>query len=173
LIDAFAQAFGDRPDVRLRIGGDGELHDSLAAQIRTLHLEDRVQLLGRLDRAAVVAELDACDALVLPSHIETFGVVLIEALARGRPVLATRCGGPESFVTPQDGELVARDDRDALAAGMTRLIARRNAFTPEELRARAIERFGPDALVARLEALYAAALGTTPNTRDLPAPSHA
>ena len=72
-------------------------------------LEQRVRLLGALSREQARDELRGCDCFVLPSRHESFGVVLAEATACGRPVISTRCGGPESIVTKENGILVEKN----------------------------------------------------------------
>jgi len=96
--------------------------------------------------------------LVLPSRRESLGLVLAEALACGTPVLSTRCGGPEDIVTDEVGVLVPPEDPEALANGIEQLLARRESFEPNRLRAYALERFGFDAVGKRLSALYQEAL---------------
>jgi glycosyltransferase involved in cell wall biosynthesis len=158
LLAAFRQRLAASPAARVRIGGDGPLRGALERQARELGISGQVDLLGRLDRGQVLQELDRCDALVLPSEHETFGVVAIEALARGRPVIATRCGGPEHFITPEDGLLVPRNDVEALSAAMVTLRENATRYRPEEIRRRAIDRFGSRRLVESLEQVYAHAL---------------
>ena len=62
------------------------------------------------------------DAFVHPSRYETFGIVLVEALSTGRPVIATRCGGPNDIVRSEDGTLVDVDDATGLAEAMRDMI---------------------------------------------------
>ena len=102
-----------------------------------------------------VARLMAESAVVvLPSRAESFGAVLVEALACGTPVVATRCGGPEDIVTPEDGELVPVGDADALADAVATVLRDTGRFRPEELRERALERFGWPTVVRRTTAVY-------------------
>src|SRR5262249_3961194 len=83
-----------------------------------------------------------CDLLVLPSQSETFGVVLIEALASGKPVVATRCGGPEGIVMDSTlGALCAPNDAQALADMLLETIARLPTFEPARIRQLAARRF--------------------------------
>jgi glycosyltransferase involved in cell wall biosynthesis len=79
--------------------------------------------------------------LVLPSRAESFGAVLVEALACGTPVVATRCGGPEDIVSDEVGTLVPPEDENALAEGIGRILQRRGMYNPERLRTYALERF--------------------------------
>ena len=96
--------------------------------------------------------------LVLPSRAESLGMVLVEALACGTPVVATRCGGPADIVTDEVGELVPTEDPEALADGISRVLARRGSFDPARLRQHAIDRFGHESVVARIAGVYDAVL---------------
>ncbi len=154
LLNAFHRAFPEDPRVKLRIGGDGPLEEELKELANQLGLEKQVDFLGRLSREQVIEELDNCDALVLPSSIETFGVVLIEALVRGKPVVATRCGGPEAFIGEDDGLVVAADDVTELSLALSTMKDRAASYDPDQLRSRALARFGPERLVENLTKLY-------------------
>lgn len=85
-------------------------------------------------------------------------MVLVEALACGTPVVATRCGGPEDIVTEEVGVLVPPEDPAALAAGIAQVLDRRGEYDAAKLRAYALERFGLESVGKRLEALYEEAL---------------
>jgi glycosyltransferase involved in cell wall biosynthesis len=154
LLRAFASAFRADPRVRLDIGGDGSEREALQAMVRELGLSDQVRFLGVLDRAQVLELIATADALVLPSRYETFGIVLIEALALGKPVIATRCGGPESIVREQDGLLVPTDDVAALAQALRRLHLTAWRYDPHALRAGCRARYGEPAVVSRLLDAY-------------------
>jgi glycosyltransferase involved in cell wall biosynthesis len=83
-----------------------------------------VRFLGALAPEQVPQQHAASDAFVLASFEETFGVVLVEALMSGRPVVATRCGGPEDIVHEGNGWLVPPGDPAALAAAMDQAVER-------------------------------------------------
>ena len=102
------------------------------------------------------------DAFVLSSRNETFGVVIIEALALGKPVIATQCGGPESILRPADGLLVPVDDVSAMANAMCQLIERRNDYDPVEIRQSCVARFSETAIAKRLNWIYAEVLSISP-----------
>ena len=154
LLRAFHEAFAQDAAISLRIGGDGPLRGELEELATRLGIQDRIAFLGRLSRSDVMDELDRCNAFVLPSLYETFGVVLIEALARGRPVITTLSGGPESFITPADGIMVPIGNQAALASAMRQMVEHADEFDSKDLRRRVIEQFGPDALLSRLEPIY-------------------
>jgi glycosyltransferase involved in cell wall biosynthesis len=156
-MDVLLQALALLPltlPVQLRIGGDGPERAALQALAVKLGVQARVRWLGALAPAAVPAALAESHAFVLASRHESFGVVLVEALMAGRPVLATRCGGPEGIVGDGDGALVAVDDAPALAAAMQSLVrGELQVDAPATLRGRAVARYGRAAVGGRVAAL--------------------
>lgn len=116
LLNAFAQAFDRAENVLLEIGGDGIQRKELQELTKKLHLEKQVRFLGLLSREQVRSAMRRSNIFVLPSHVETFGVVLIEAMATGLPVIATRCGGPEDIVASETGWLIEPGSVEELAA---------------------------------------------------------
>ncbi|MFL5382931.1 MAG: glycosyltransferase [Longimicrobiaceae bacterium] len=160
LLRAFAGGFAGRDDVVLEIGGGGPLEPSLRALAAELGIAAQTRFLGILTRAQVREAMWRADAFVLSSHIETFGVVVIEAMATGLPVAATACGGPQDTVVPgETGLLVPPGDPPALAAAMRRLHAERDAWAAraEPIRRRAESCFSHPVVVGRLLEVYAAA----------------
>ena len=121
LLDAMALVpkLSRRADVALRIVGNGPEHDRLQAQARALSLGATCRFLGDLDIHELASEYRNCDAFVFPSAQEGFGIVLLEAMAAGKPIIATRSAGiPE--VVPH--ALFAEGDRpDDLARAILRL----------------------------------------------------
>lgn len=157
LLDAWASAFrGHGSAVRLRIVGGGPLEEELRAHAERLGIGAQVELLGPSDRVEDV--LADADAGVLPSRIEGLSNTLLEFMASGLPVIATRVSGSEDFVVPgRNGWLVEVGDAGALAAALLQAAALpagdlselgRNARTDVTATA-ALE-----TVVARLGALY-------------------
>jgi glycosyltransferase involved in cell wall biosynthesis len=144
-----------RADFEIRIAGAGPYRRALEQMAANLGVLPRCRFLGALDRPAVREEMRRCDGFVLPSLAETFGVVLVEAMACGKPVLATRCGGPEELVTPETGVLVETADPPALAAAMADFVERRRNFDRGRIRDSVVRRFGQDSFLDRMGALYA------------------
>jgi glycosyltransferase involved in cell wall biosynthesis len=151
-------------DVRLVLIGEGhysahvQQQADVEALAEELGLNGRVEFAGRKPLAALVAAMQESALLVLPSRAESLGMVLVEALACGTPVVATRCGGPEDIVTDEVGELVPPEDPEALADAISRVLARRGSFEPERLRQHALDRFGHESVVARIADVYDAVL---------------
>jgi glycosyltransferase involved in cell wall biosynthesis len=149
------QARGLR-DFEVHLGGDGPLGPTLKRLAADLGIADRCRFLGMLSREEVRDQMRACDVFVLPSLGETFGIVNGEAMACGKPVLSTRCGGPEFVVTPETGILVSPGNPHELADAMASFLKRDRAFDSELIRASAVARFGAEAFLDKTEAVYSA-----------------
>jgi glycosyltransferase involved in cell wall biosynthesis len=126
----------------------------LRALAATLQLEDRVTFVGRRPPDEVARLMGESAALVLPSRAESFGAVLIEALACGTPVVATACGGPEDIVTPGVGHLVRVGDVEHLAHAISEVVGARRCFDPASLRAYALDRFRLDRIADQYAEIY-------------------
>ncbi|MEM6757487.1 MAG: glycosyltransferase family 4 protein [Planctomycetota bacterium] len=125
LIDAMRRVVERIPEAVCLIAGTGSLEGELSRRIDNAGLVDRVRLLGfRRDVHALIA---AGDVFALPSAAEPFGLVLLEAMALGRPVVATDHGGPRDIVTPDTGRLVTADDPDAMGDALATLLADRSS----------------------------------------------
>jgi glycosyltransferase involved in cell wall biosynthesis len=138
----------------LDVVGDGELRSRYEEQAQDLGVAAAVRFLGGRSIQGVAEAMRACDLFVMPSNYETFGLVYVEALATGKPVVATRCGGPEDFVTDAVGRLVPPRDVPALARAIQEVAVALDAFPPEKLRAVAEQGFSFDAVGGRYDALY-------------------
>ncbi|HEU4768217.1 MAG TPA: glycosyltransferase [Pyrinomonadaceae bacterium] len=136
------------------IGGDGPDRQKLEEQVQNLGVERYCRFLGGLNREQVRERMQKCDVFVLSSLHETFGVVVGEAMACGKPVISTRCGGPEFFVNDDNGVLVDVANAHALADAMADFINDRHAFNPDTVRASVVDRFSPEAFVRNVTAVY-------------------
>lgn len=166
LITAFASAFGGDKTARLKIGGDGGERDRLEALAAELNISDQVVFLGALDREAVREAIAQTDVFVLASQYETFGVVVIEALALGKPVIATRCGGPNQVVQSQDGLLIEPENVPALTQALQHMRDRADEYDAKTIRQNCIARFGEQALVDRLLPIYEEISGLQDRTQS-------
>ena len=154
LIAAFHLQFAGMKEVQLKIAGDGELKSKLEEQIISLGLTEQVVLLDRIDRQDVIRLIDDSDCLVLCSEFETFGVVLIEALSRGKPVVATACGGPDSIVQPGNGLLCKVGDVGELAASMDKLRTNYAVYDGSVIRREALALYGSAQFGEQLKKKY-------------------
>jgi glycosyltransferase involved in cell wall biosynthesis len=121
LMDAFKKLAAEQPAARLVIAGDGSLRPQLEAQAAALGMRSSIQFLGT--RTDIAALLNGCDAFVLSSAWEGGPIVLLEAGAVGRPVVATAVGAaPEIILPDRTGFLVPPEDTRALILAMQRLM---------------------------------------------------
>jgi len=161
LLRAFAQFSEGDGASTLVVVGDGPHRKALEKTSQQLGVDDRVSFRGRLDRDGVRAALWNAHAFVLPSRHESFGVVLLEAMATGLPVVATRSGGPEDIVPPDAGILVPPKDIDALTSALREIRTRWSSFDPDEIRSYTLDHYGPEPFVRRTRLLYRRALNET------------
>jgi len=154
LLRAIAELRARNCAVHVEIVGDGDMRAALESLVRELGLSAQVSLTGALPRAAVAERLAAAQLYVCSSRHETFGLAPAEALAVGRPVVSTRCGGPEAFVDERCGALVAPDDPRAMADAIVRTWRRVGDFDPVRLHDEIDARFGPRVFRERMLGLY-------------------
>jgi len=140
----------------LIIGGDGPHRADLERIAAQLGIAASCNFLGRLDRTGVREWMNRSDVLVLSSLHETFGIVLGEAMACGKPVISTRCGGPEFIVTDENGVLVDVANPESLAQGMSDFLNGRVSFDPATIRRSVVERFGVEAFLRNITSVYEA-----------------
>lgn len=139
---------------RLLIAGDGEHRRRLAHECARLGLDDRVRFLGRCSAAELGALLARCRALVVPSTYEGMPLVVLEAMAAGRPVVASAVSGiPEVVGDGETGWLVPAEDPERLAEALREVLANEEeANRRGQLgRQRVAERYSPRAAAAAWE----------------------
>jgi len=147
------------PGVSLWLVGDGPLRASLEVLARDLGVAARVRFLGALPNESLPQYLAAADCFVLPSRLESWGTVMLEALACGTPVVATGTAGGQEVRSyfPGDVSLCEKENPESLAAAVLAALVsprRTSDATTEVLRAR----FSPAACAAQYRAVYEDAL---------------
>lgn len=164
LIEAFQRVFRGQP-VTLQVVGKGRERQRLEQLVQRWGIGAQVRFHGALSRVAVRDLLRTSHALVSASHLETFGVTLIEAMACGLPVVATRSGGPEDIVTSESGLLVPPGDPAALAEALSTLVRDYDRFDPRTIRGECITRFSEAAITSTLRAIYGELVGSRESAR--------
>lgn len=157
LLDAMHLVRQSRSDVRLRLVGGSPLSGtsrSYEGQVTALGLADCVEFIEERPHEAIPRLMAQADLFVLPSYYDSFGIVLIEAMACGLPVVATRCGGPEELVEEHSGRLVAVGDAADLAAGILAVIEGYGRYDRKTIRRRAEERWDYRRVATRIHSLY-------------------
>ncbi len=126
LIDAIKDVIKIHPDIICYIIGDGVLKHKLEKQIKALSLEGKVILTGGKSHKEIPDWMNACDLFCLPSISESFGVVQIEALACGKPVVATQNGGSDYLIVNEDiGFLTKNKDYKSLAENIIKALEKK------------------------------------------------
>jgi glycosyltransferase involved in cell wall biosynthesis len=162
LLEALAR-IPDSVPLHLRIIGDGPLRSILEGQSRSLGLSDRVSFDGFVSDEALRDAYQRCSLFILPAVIdekgdtEGLGVVLIEALAFGKPAIASGIGGiTDVVIHGQTGLLVEPGDASALTEAITRLVSEPELVQRlgENARQRARDHFSWDAIIGQTVGLY-------------------
>ncbi len=159
LIRAVAKWNPPAAEFEFRIGGEGPMRGTYEQLARHLGVDDRIRWLGGVSREQAPALFRDCHVYVMPSHHETFGVVYAEAIASGKPVIATRCGGPESIVNDLNGRLVEVGDVAGLAATLQWMAENWSQFEPRAIREDFEKRFSRAAVTGQLLSLYRSVTG--------------
>jgi L-malate glycosyltransferase len=143
-----------RTDWHLDHVGGGPASHSYEAMASGLRIADHVTFHGYCPKNEVAQWMQKSSLVVVPSVYETFSVVAAEALASGVPVLSTRCGGPEEFITNEVGMLVAPSDPKAMSDALGQMLATLAAFIPERLSEYARQRFSPELVGGVFHQIY-------------------
>ena len=133
LLQAMAGFCASGPDdVDLLLVGSGVMQTEMESQVKQMGLEPRIRFCGERSHDEIADWISASDVFCLPSRSEGCPNVILEALASGRPVVATRVGGVPELLTDSNGIMVPSEDPDALAAGLMQALQRR--WDPESIR---------------------------------------
>jgi len=153
LIEAFASC--NFPDnVVLNIIGGGPDRPLFEKKIKDCQVERQVKLLGVKTPEEVSDLLCRSDCFTLSSRLETFSIALIEAMAKGLPVIATKCGGPETFVRPEDGLLVEKENVEELAKAMKYMKDHSQEYDSDEIRRHCRDNFSQDVIADKIIEVY-------------------
>lgn len=153
LIKAFADAFKGQ-DVILNIGGDGSTKNALEELSKELEMDNQIKFLGSLSRTQVSEEMRKCDAFALPSEHETFGVVYIEALACGKPVIGANNGGAEDIIEDCNGIIANRKDIDSIKDALIEIKENYNIYDKNLIRKKVVDKYSEEVLVEGLKGVY-------------------
>ncbi len=127
VVEAVAQVAARHPEIRVRLIGDGETRAEVEAAIARHGIEDNVTLLGWQDNDTVRTELGQARALLLPSFAEGLPVVIMEALALGRPAISTFIAGIPELVDEGCGWIIPAGSVDDIARAMEEALAAKPA----------------------------------------------
>ena len=138
----------------IRLAGKGSLQNELEKQASKAGVSDVITFLGRISREEMQKEMQMAACFVLPTRYEAFGAVLIEAMATGLPVIATRSGGPDTLVTTDNGILIDTENAEQLAKAMEDMVLRINEFSEGKIRKQTMDRYGQNSVMKQYNELF-------------------
>ncbi len=155
LLRAFAAA-AERTErqLTLTVCGDGVERSALEALAEELGIREKVTFAGNVSREEVASTLRRNQIFVLPSRTETFGVVYVEAMACGLPIIMTKTNAWELLAMPETGIAVDVEDVPALTDAMVTVLENYDSYDPARIAAICAERFSESAVTGQLTALY-------------------
>lgn len=139
---------------KLLILGEGPERVNLEQQIKELNLEKEVSLLGNVSREQVSEYIAYSDVFILPSVIETFGVVYIESLAIGRPVIATLNGGANEIIDNSNGILIAVNSQEQLEQAMEDIYMNYYNYDLRGISSECIKKYNQEAVYEKILDFY-------------------
>ena len=159
IIQAFRRVVADFPEASIRFVGDGDNRNRLEAMAAEILPDGSFDFTGFMDKVNVAEEMRNCAGFVFPSSAETFGCVLMEAMACGCPVLTTRVGGIPAVVRDGEGIFVEVGNIDAIAEGMKTLLSGDHSLPLQTIAEEVRNRFSRNVVGKMLHSAYRRALG--------------
>ena len=154
IINGFASYHSENSQSHLVIVGDGGERGRLIRLCHSLNIEDDVTFCGHIDREDLVEKIQQSDIYIHASNIETFGVSMIEALYFGKPVITSRSGGPEDFITKNNGVWLESLDNQSIQNAMRFMAEHRSQFDPRTISKDIASKFGSKTISLQLLKIY-------------------
>lgn len=163
LLKAFSEVNKKYPDANLNIGGHGSQYNNLQELSEKYNLEKKVSFLGKLAKEEVANQMQNADSFVLATRFEAFGVVFIEALACGTPIIGTKVGGPEYIIDKKNGILVEPENSEALSTAMITLMENYSQYNKKEISRTAANKYDKNIVAKKYCSLFEEVLNESNN----------
>ncbi len=154
LIRAFDEVAQGRSDLRLRIIGGGADEQKLHQLASSLESRDKIIFEGMLINDRVLEYMNRCSFYITNSNVETFSVATAEAMLAGKPVICTRSGGPEHFVTPECGLVIEKGNHKLLVQAMKQMIDSLDQYDSEQIKSVVSDSFSREAIGNAFDQVY-------------------
>jgi glycosyltransferase involved in cell wall biosynthesis len=148
-------------ELTVHIGGDGKYLNTFKEMAKELDIAGKCIFYGEIKPESIQDFYSKLDFYVLPSRDETFGVVVVEAMACGLPVIATKCGGPEEIITKETGVLIDKENPQELARAIRSVAGNLGSYNRKAIRDYVLEKYSPDLFVASISEVYQELLRNT------------
>ncbi|HXH19182.1 MAG TPA: glycosyltransferase [Chitinophagales bacterium] len=155
-IRAFSEVCKAEPSSELVIAGEGKDRDKLERLVIASFQTNSppVKFLGLKSNEEVLKLIPAAHVIIVNSRIETFSVVTLEAIFSGRPVIATRCGGPERFINEHNGILIGIDNEKELVHAMIQMKRDYRKYNPDAIKNSIPNTYAPESIARLLNSFY-------------------
>lgn len=154
LLKGFKQAVNTNERLHLTIVGDGPDRVKIKQKATELNILNNVSFLGRKTQPEVQKLLHDYDFYVCNSNVETFGMTVAEALMAGKPVICTRCGGPESFVNSNNGLLVDINNEEVLSQAILKMANEFKNYEGSKISTSIKNKFGSETVLDQWRKVY-------------------
>jgi L-malate glycosyltransferase len=154
LIASFGQAVKENNLLHLTLVGGGPDLEKMKLLVTKHMLHSNITLKGRLEHSAVLNEMQRCHFYVCNSNFETFGMTVAEALRAGKPVISTKCGGPEEFLNSANSISVEPKNNEQLKTAILKMAVDYQNYDAGKLAHEIENRFGKNAVKEKLVTFY-------------------
>ena len=121
---------------------------------KSLGIENAISFMSTTPKVELIKLLQHANVFVLFSDVETQSVILLEALCCGIPVISSRCGGPEEYITPENGILVDVENEEQLTEAMENMIRNKDKYNPSTIRSSIVDMVSRDSIAKKFLQMY-------------------
>lgn len=154
LINSFAKALKIKPQLILKLVGSGVNKDKMKELVAKLNISSSVFIYDSKPKTQIIDLIDDSDVIISSSIKETFGLTIVEAFFRGKPVISTRSGGPNELVNKMNGMLVEYGDETAMTNSIVTMYNQINTFDSDKIREDAIKKYSENAIISMMMNVY-------------------
>lgn len=154
LLRAFSRYVRAGNTGKLYLRGHGILKVQYEELAKELGINDNVEFLSEMSHNELDSYISRSHVVVMSSRIETFGVVLIEGMAKGKPVIATKCGGPEDFITEEMGILVPIENDEELANAMISIKYNYDSYDKKRIKELCYQNYSQESIANKIVEIY-------------------
>jgi len=149
------------PDNKFIIAGSGPLENYVEEFLLQNKLLERVNFVKNPARETVIRLFGECDVFILPSRLESFGMVFIEAMACGKPVIATDCGGPSDYIKDFNGLLIPVNSPEDISSAIDIIANNIQRYSAGAIRDYVVRNFSEKAVTSKIISVYKEVIGKT------------
>lgn len=139
---------------RFRIGGVGASINKYHKLSQSYKIQDRIEWLGQLNREKALFEYQNCDFYVMPSRVESLSMVILEAMACGKPIVSTDCGGPSELIKSDIGILTSPNSPKHLAESIKKMLFNFHTYDSHKIRNLCEENYSPEKISTKIINVY-------------------